>query len=235
MFAGLRKFLHFQLDLPKTIDISDSKHLDLGCGATPRNPFGARYVVGTDFATFDKVNSERITFVTADLTNRLPFESNTFNSISSFDVLEHIPRWERSKNGTIEFPFVNLMSEVFRVLAPGGFFLAITPAYPSPASFQDPTHVNFVSQGTLAYFTNPTSHAKELGYGFNGSFEVVYESWLRGVGPFSNNRLTNERNLRSISGVIAWLKLLRRLIRAITNRKPTHLIWVLQKPNQTEI
>jgi SAM-dependent methyltransferase len=56
----------------------------------------------------------RVHFVCGDAT-ALPFESNTFDAITMFDVLEHIPDHQAA------------IQEAQRVLKPGGFLLVSTP------------------------------------------------------------------------------------------------------------
>jgi SAM-dependent methyltransferase len=228
LFSKLRVYLRYQLDLPAELAFSETRHLDLGCGANPRNPLGAQTLVGTDFATFNRVNTPFVQFVAADLTHKLPFDSGSFTSISAFDVLEHVPRWERLPDGSIVFPFVQLMSEIHRILKPGGVFYAVTPGYPAPEAFQDPTHVNFITLGTIEYFSGSSVHARTLGYGFDGEFEVLHNSWLKGAGPFAENRL----NLFKSSGFFNFasvLKFLRRFWLLLRNRRPAHILWVLKR------
>ena len=103
---------------------------------------------------------------------QVPTDSNTFDSVSAFDFLEHIPRQiHLSANSMPRLPFVELMNEVWRVLKPGGKFYAMTPGYPNPAAFVDPTHVNFITEDTHMYFCG----VKPIGkiYGFYGKFEVL--------------------------------------------------------------
>ena len=77
----------------------------------------------------------------------IPFGDDQFASVSAFDLLEHIPRVLNgaSPNNTV-FPFVRLITEVWRVLAPGGLFHAVTPCYPGHEAFTDPTHVNIIPE-----------------------------------------------------------------------------------------
>lgn len=72
------------------------------------------------------------------------------------------------------------MSDIWRVLKPGGIFYARTPAYPSAAAFQDPTHVNIITDQTISYFARRPAldgslvdpWGLDLGkrYGFKGEF-----------------------------------------------------------------
>lgn len=101
--------------------------------------------------------------------DKIPFEDNFFASISAIDFLEHIPRQiclESSKE--VVYPFINLMNEIWRVLSPGGKFLAVTPAFPSPLAFADPTHVNYIALGTHEYFCGDRPAGSI--YGFHGRF-----------------------------------------------------------------
>ena len=83
--------------------------------------------------------------------DKIPFEENTFDFCTAFDFLEHIPRQlyvEREST----LPFINLMNEIHRVLKPNGYFLHSTPGYPSKQVFQDPTHVNFITEDTFPHY-----------------------------------------------------------------------------------
>jgi SAM-dependent methyltransferase len=227
-FPSLLKKIVWNIDIPYRHTSSDSVHVDLGAGHNPRNPFGASKLIATEmhdsFTRFDGVE-----FVKADLTRQLPFESHSISSFSAYDVLEHIPRWERV-NDQIRFPFIDLMSEIYRCLVPGGIFLSVTPAYPKVEAFQDPTHVNVISKETIRYFAAPEPWATLTGYGFVGSYQVISQTWLRGNGPFCEvSLLSNYKEQRFRTKVILVLRICRRTLNAALNRKPTHLLWVLQK------
>jgi SAM-dependent methyltransferase len=154
--------------------IGTSKTLDLGCGSNPRNPFGALETFGVDIRSGLGGGIKQ-----ADLaTEAIPFSNDFFDFCTAFDVIEHIPRnsW---KNGTCRLAFLEVLNEIHRVLKPGGLFLHSTPAFPSKEAFQDPTHVNIITEDTMPnYFCEPHSLAKHLGYGFNGSFELVEQRWV---------------------------------------------------------
>jgi SAM-dependent methyltransferase len=220
----------WQVDLPVTHSVNpESKHLDIGAGITPRNPFHSASLFAIDT---NESGNEVATFthVKGDLTKALPFEDNTFTSLSAYDVLEHIPRWERD-GSEIRYPFIGLMNEISRILKPGGIFLAVTPAFPSHAAFADPTHVNIISRETIRYFAGQEAWARTIGYGFVGHFQVIAQTWLRGAGPYAQFTLVGEFKQEPIRLKIQIiLKLLNRVRKLINRQKPSHILWVLQKP-----
>lgn len=145
--------------------------LDIGSGPNPKNPFEASKIQGADLR--ENISNS---VVFADLaTGSLPFESGTFDFVTAHDVLEHIQR-VATVEGQTKFPFIQLMNEIFRVLKPGGVFFNIQPCYPSKQVFQDPTHVNIMSEDTIFnYFCEP---AWARMYGYEGSFDMLKDGWL---------------------------------------------------------
>ena len=147
------------------------KHIDLGCGSSPRNPFGAKKVYGIDIVKRDDLVEDNIFFEKSNLIlESIPYENNTFDSVSAYDFFEHIPRVVVNNNETF-FPFINLMNEIYRVLKDDGELYAITPIFPKESAFVDPTHVNFISKNTYKYFCEPDLWAKM--YGYTGKFEII--------------------------------------------------------------
>jgi SAM-dependent methyltransferase len=152
-------------------------HLDLGCGKRPRNPYGRGRVCGVDIRALS--SSAEFEFRPANLSlEPIPWDDNSFGSVSAFDFIEHVPRILMTPDGRDTFfPFVRLMDETWRVLAPGGLLYALTPAWPHPEVFVDPTHVNVITDRTHEYFTgeNPLGRM----YGFRGQFAVRRAQWVR--------------------------------------------------------
>ena len=143
-----------------------SKHLDLGCGLKPRNPYGCDELYGVDIVP--ALGQEKI--VSANLTlQAIPFGDSHFESVSAYDFFEHIPRaFPTADFQSTRFPFIELMNEVWRVLKPGGLLYASTPIYPHADVFVDPTHVNVMTAKSHSYFTRPLRVAAM--YGFRGDF-----------------------------------------------------------------
>ncbi len=152
-----------------------SRHLDLGCGAVPRNPYKATEVHGIDIALPAGADTSR--FRAANLAvDAIPHADSTFDSISAYDFLEHMPRVLLTADGrSTRFPFVELMNEIHRVLKPGGRLFALTPAWPRAEAFHDPTHVNPITLGTAGYFCGERPGARM--YGFEGSFSLLRNEW----------------------------------------------------------
>jgi SAM-dependent methyltransferase len=189
--------------------LEEDRHLDLGCGAKPRNPYRRAHLYGVDIAPPSNRTDAVIRGANLSL-GPIPFPDDHFASVSAYDFFEHIPRILPSTQepGT-RFPFIELMNEVWRVLKPNGLLYAMTPAYPHPAAFQDPTHVNILSDLSHLYFTEP----KLLGrmYGFAGTFQIVR---VMRVGPKFDYEPT----------VPDWRHRLRLKTRAWRGQD-SHLIW----------
>jgi SAM-dependent methyltransferase len=150
-------------------------HLDIGCGDFPRNPYRKENLYGLDIRNIE--NKNHVIFKQANLNfEKIPFEDNFFGSISAFDYLEHIPRVLVTEQGQTRFPFIEIMNEIWRVLANGGKFYTLTPCYPAPQAFQDPTHVNFITESTHQYFCG--ENPEGIMYGFNGKFKAEQCEWV---------------------------------------------------------
>lgn len=147
-----------------------TKSLDLGCGAELKNPYRANELFGVDVREDLPSNIRK-----ADLViEPIPYDDESFDYITAYDFIEHIPRiiYAPSRRN----PFIELMNEAWRVLKPGGVFLSHTPALPHLAAFQDPTHVNIITEKTFPnYFCEPKLWASI--YGFNGAFLLAGQKW----------------------------------------------------------
>ena len=186
----------------------ETKHLDIGCGTSPRNPFSQDLLYGLDILNLDNSNLD-FEYVKSDaVLEKLPFEDSFFDSISCYDFLEHIPRVIH-RNSKIEFSFISFMNEVHRILKPNGTFYALTPGYPNKAAFVDPTHVNFITSKSYKYFTLPKLRAKP--YGFQGSFKLAKRvKWVKVTNELEENK---------------FKKFIKKFFYFFLYKKRSHLMW----------
>lgn len=153
------------------------KHLDLGCGPVPKNPYGCEALYGIDIRAGETAGSKSIILGANLAIEPIPFPDNHFDSVSAYDFFEHVPRVALDYNSKLShFPFIELMNEIWRVLKPDGRLYAITPAFPNEKALRDPTHVNIITAKTHRYFTAPQVLGKM--YGFEGEFQKIRQAWI---------------------------------------------------------
>jgi len=173
---------HVRPQIQVSLKDGERLSLDIGCGGRPRNPFEAEKLIGLDL-----VSTQEGVYQCIIGYEPLPLADNSVDFVSAFDFIEHLPR-TAIVNNCITNPFIDTMSEIWRVLKPNGLFFAQTPAYPAAAAFVDPTHVNVITEGTISYF------AKRYGldgqavddwglglgqnYGFRGKFLLLNQWWV---------------------------------------------------------
>ncbi len=155
--------------------MTPDRHLDLGCGDIPRNPYARAHVCGVDIREVRAASAFEYRRANLML-EPIPWPDDSFASVSAYNFVEHVPRViATADHGGTVFPFVRLMDEVWRVLVPGGRLYAVTPAYPHVEAFVDPTHVNIITARTHEYFCGEDPEARM--YGFRGRFEPVRVAW----------------------------------------------------------
>jgi SAM-dependent methyltransferase len=223
-------FSKLNLTSPITWGVTSGSHLDVGCGNYPRNPFGAKNLIGADILEREFLSTDmNFDYIKVGTDGKLPLESNSIDSVSGFDFIEHLPRGSNAESNL----FIQFMNEAYRVLRSDGVLLLVTPAFPSPAAFQDPTHVNFITEETITYFTGMNPGATHLGYGFRGKFELIKQEW---VGPMSriwevtpsvNAKHHLVDSIQNFSNHFRNLQSIRRFFSSVRN--PTHLIWLIRK------
>ncbi len=106
----------------------------------------------------------------ADLEGPWPLDTNSVGVIRAHDALEHLR------------DSVHTMNEAYRVLAPGGFLLTLTPSTDGPGAFCDPTHVSFWNRYSWRYYTD-RDFAKFIP-AFIGMFQLSDQSTTSGAIPY---------------------------------------------------
>ena len=136
--------------------------LDLGCGPGEDN---VSEFLGVDLRVGPKVD------IVADLSAGWPFKDGAISEVRASHIVEHLPE-----------P-LHTMSELFRVLEPGGTAVIDVPSTNGMGAFQDPTHVSYWNINSFIYY----DHRQPLGgmYGCN-KWEIkgVQEYNLPGVVQF---------------------------------------------------
>jgi len=187
-----------------------TKHLDIGCGSKPRNPYHHDELHGVDI--IEQTNAD-FHYKRCNVTQHsLPYDNSFFDSVSAYDFLEHIPRFAIIDNQA-QFPFINFMNEAYRILKPDGIFYAITPCYPRAEAFVDPTHINFITSKTHTYFTGSNPGAGM--YGFGGQFEIIKIKRIKFSQGLDNN--------------YSWFtKFMKDIVYTIYYTKKSHILWELK-------
>lgn len=91
--------------------------------------------------------------VIRDITRGLPFDSDKFDEVEAFHILEHL---ESNKD------FLFVMNEINRVLKPQGILNIAVPFYKSPAALNVYEHTRFFNEDSfMNFYSNP--YAKEMG------------------------------------------------------------------------
>ena len=167
------KISSFKMDLQSIHDLylldsrENTSALDLGCGPIPQNKFKANDIVGIDLVENKKENVIKCKLGY----EKLPFDKDSFDYLTAYDLIEHIPRFsEISENGP---PFIFFMNECYRVLKPGGIFLSMTPIYPFFGAFQDPTHNNIITVDTFKLYFSEKKYEIAHHYGITSNFKII--------------------------------------------------------------
>ncbi|MFC9629147.1 glycosyltransferase [Streptomyces mirabilis] len=129
--------------------------LALDLGAAHRKPPG--------YLGVDQYPGEGVDIV-ATLPGKLDLPDNSVGLMRAVDFLEHVPA---------KVPLIN---ELYRLLAPGGMLVTMTPSSDGRGAYQDPTHVAFYNENSFWYYTDNQYRAfvPEIQARFQSSRLVTY-------------------------------------------------------------
>jgi SAM-dependent methyltransferase len=137
---------------------ADARVLDLGCGAGHSfHLLAPRTTVGVDLSAEALAGQERETHV-ADMRD-LPFDNGSFGAVLSVHSIEHVPDARPA------------LTEVARVLAPGGVAVFVTPnrlTFGRPDEIIDPYHFVEYDPGQMRALMAKTFGSVEI-HGIFGS------------------------------------------------------------------
>jgi glycosyltransferase involved in cell wall biosynthesis len=129
--------------------LGEVKKINLGCGYN--------HIEG--YINIDNREETKPDMV-ADILEGLPFDDNSVDEVRAHDFLEHIPI------GTA----ISVITEIWRVLKPGGIFDSLTPSTDGRGAFQDPNHVSFWNRNSWLYYSEPVYRAL---YGIEANFAIT--------------------------------------------------------------
>jgi len=152
------------------------RELLLGCGTDRRKKLvprdsGGEHPEWADWAnltTLD-VNPDFKPDILWDLETLrpLPFEHDTFDEIHAYELLEHIGLQGDWKTLFRQF------TDYWRILKPGGFFIATTPCWKSLWAWGDPSHKRVINEGTIT-FLSQRSYREQLAMTPMTDFRAVW-------------------------------------------------------------
>lgn len=165
----------------------------LGCGASRERKLtfpGMKDWQG--LVTLD-MNADHNPDVVHDISSLpLPFEENTFDTVSAYEVMEHVGR-----QGDWEFFFAQ-WSDLWRILKPGGLFFGTSPHWSSPWCWMDPGHTRAFGPEMMVFLSQPQYTAQfgktpmtDYRFCYRADFDLLhsrnnagqYEYVLRAVKP----------------------------------------------------
>ncbi|OGG11319.1 hypothetical protein A2Z00_02485 [Candidatus Gottesmanbacteria bacterium RBG_13_45_10] len=136
-WAPLHDRLRFAASFVESRDMKRKRVLDIGCGygwfEVHAKKMGARSIIGTELSEGDLVTAKRsihdrnIRFRVGSAIS-LPFDDRSFDTVVSWEVLEHIPK------GTE----LTMFLEISRVLKKGGICYISTPHRAFVSTLLDP-------------------------------------------------------------------------------------------------
>lgn len=135
--------------------------------------------------------------ITADLNEKWPLQDNSVGIIRAHDIIEHLP------------DKLHTMSEAWRVLCDGGWFMIQVPSTDGRGAFQDPTHTSHWNQNAFWYWTQ----GKFAQYIHNDTVKFQ-EFRLETIFP---NEFCRKHN---IPYTIAWLRAIK------SDRRRTHAVQI---------
>lgn len=126
--------------------------IDLGCG---RHKVEGAF--GIDCQALPGVD------LVCNCNERIPLDDGIADFIHANDFLEHINNDKR----------IHIMTEIWRILKPGGMFKSFTPSTDGRGAFQDPTHYSFWNENSFIYYSD---YWHRILYNIQAHFEILHIS-----------------------------------------------------------
>ena len=145
------------------------KELLLGAGSRHLKDISVDSKEWSNLTTLD-INPSHNPDILHDLNSHpLPFQDNEFDEIHAYEVLEHI-----GSLGDYEF-FFKEWEEYWRIIKPGGAFLASVPRWDSHWCWGDPSHRRVINQQMLT-FLSQEAYKEQVGKTSMTDFRSIYHA-----------------------------------------------------------
>jgi SAM-dependent methyltransferase len=129
----------------------------IGAGSKHEKRFAVRGLQDWEELVTLDINKDHNPDVVWDLTKRpLPFEDSTFDEIHAYEVVEHLGRQGDYREWFAEW------EEWWRLLKPGGVFMATSPHWSSRWCWGDPGHTRAMGPEILTYLCQP-EYTRQVG------------------------------------------------------------------------
>jgi len=154
--------------------MSDYRELLIGCGSRRERLFGVPGATTgwRNLTTLDYNPAHTPDVVWNLMSLPLPFESDTFDEIHAYEVLEHT-----GAQGDYVW-FFRQWSEFWRILKPGGYFAATVPHKDSVWAWGDPSHTRVVQKEHLI-FLSQQFYKDDVGVTAASDFRHIYKADFR--------------------------------------------------------
>lgn len=128
-------------DFLNRLDQLDKVVLELGCGPNKK----LRSAIGIDAINYEGVD------IVGDIFEVLgKFPEKSVDSVHSFHFFEHIDN------------FQELLSNIARVMRPGGDLEVVAPHFSNPYFYSDPTHRTFFGLYTFCYYASESLFSRKV-------------------------------------------------------------------------
>lgn len=150
--------------------VSNRKSLLLGCGSNSAKRITIPGLEGWgELVRLDNVESHKPDVLHDLRAPALPFETDSFDEIHAYEVLEHI-----GQQGDAELMLAQF-ADYWRVLKPNGYLCATCPSYRSMWAWGDPSHTRVITSGTLS-FLNQRQYTEQVGKTAMSDFRHWYRA-----------------------------------------------------------
>jgi SAM-dependent methyltransferase len=134
--------------------------LNLGCGHDIQQ--------AEDWINLDIVGLPGVQVVHNLVFMPYPFADNQFEYIACYDVIEHLPPYSPDWKPMIPA----FITEMYRILQPGGTLLIRTPGHNAAFGWTDPTHVRLFTKESMDFFDKTSDFGKATGFYSDVDFRV---------------------------------------------------------------